>query len=127
MLIGAGRLVLEFFGNQNVSLKRRNLEELCATLRKQFNLSILEIADFEDPERCVIGFAAAIPENWKVASAQSLCDKICRTIDETAFARVTVEDWDILEHGGEDWEAPEAPAPHPDLDLIQRKLRRRKD
>lgn len=99
MLIGAGRIVLDFYNNDNVALKRRQLEELCAELRRKFNLSALEVADFEDPERCVIGFAAVIPENWKTKSAQSLVEKICQTIDETAFARVTVEDWDLLSHG----------------------------
>lgn len=99
MLIGVGRIVLDFYNNDNVALKRRQLEELCTDLRKKFNISALEVADFEDPERCVLGFAIVIPENWKTASAQSLVDKICKTIDETAFARVTVEDWDLLSHG----------------------------
>ena len=59
----------------------------------------LEVAEFDDPEKCVIGFAAVIPENWKTRSAQSLVDKICKTIDETSFARVMVEDCDLLCHG----------------------------
>lgn len=99
MWIGVGRIVMDFYNNDNVSLKRKNIEELCQDLRKKFNLSILEVADFDDPERCVIGFAAAIPENWKTQSAQSFVQKICETIDQTSFARVTVEDWDILSHG----------------------------
>lgn len=96
MLIGVGKIVLDFYNNEKVAEKTRNIEELCADLRKKFNVSMLEVADFEDPERCVIGFAAVIPENWKTKSAESLMDKICRTVDETAFARVTVEDWDLL-------------------------------
>ncbi|MCM2278206.1 MAG: DUF503 domain-containing protein [Oligoflexia bacterium] len=100
MLIGAGRIVLDFYNNDDVPLKRRQLEELCAGLRKKFNISALEVADFDDPERCVIGFAVVIPENWKTASARSLIEKICETIDQSAFARVMVEDWDLLSHGG---------------------------
>ncbi len=99
MLIGVGRIVLDFYGNTEVSSKRRQLEELCAELRKKFNLSALEVADFDDPERCVLGFAAVIPENWKEPSARHFVEKICETIDQTAFARVTVEDWDLLCHG----------------------------
>lgn len=99
MLIGVGRIVLDFYNNTNVTKKRRQLEELCEDLRKKFNVSALEVADFDDPERCVIGFAAVIPENWKTASAQHFVEKICQTIDETAFARVMVEDWDLLSHG----------------------------
>lgn len=100
MLIGVGRIVLDYYNNPSATKKNRELEEFCADLRKKFNISILEIADFDDPERCVLGFAVVIPENWKTRSAQSLVEKICKTIDETAFARVTVEDCELLEHGG---------------------------
>ena len=99
MLIGAGRIVLDFYNNDNLAVKHRQLEELCVDLRRKFNLSALEVADFDDPERCVIGFAAVIPENWKTSSAKGLMEKICKTIDSTAFARVMVEDWDLLSHG----------------------------
>jgi uncharacterized protein YlxP (DUF503 family) len=99
MFVGAARIVLDFYGNQDANKKRRQLEELCNDLRKKFNVSALEIADFDDPERCVIGFAAVIPENWKTSSARGLMEKICNEIDEKAFARVTVEDWDLLSHG----------------------------
>jgi len=40
-----------------------------------------------------------MPENWSNITAQHFVEKICKTIDETAFARVTLEDWDILSHG----------------------------
>ena len=99
MLVGAARIVLDFYGNQDANKKRRQLEELCGEIRKKFNVSALEVADFDDPEKCVIGFAAVIPENWKTSSAKSLMEKICNEIDTTAFARVTVEDWDLLSHG----------------------------
>ncbi len=99
MLIGVGRIVLDFYNNDNLALKHRQLEELCHDLRKKYNLSALEVADFDDPERCVIGFAAVIPETWKTHSAKGFIEKICKTIDDTAFARVTVEDWDLLSHG----------------------------
>ncbi len=101
MLVGVGRIVLDFYNNDSVAKKRRNMEDLCHDLRKKFNISALEIADFDDLERCVLGFAIVIPENWKSISAQSLVEKVCQTIDETAFARVMVEDWDLLNHGKE--------------------------
>ena len=101
MLVGAARIVLDFYNNDNVALKRRQLTELCEELRRQFNVSAMEVADFEDPERCVIAFSAVIPENWKYTSAQSLMEKICETVDKKAFARVTVEDWDLMSFGEE--------------------------
>jgi uncharacterized protein YlxP (DUF503 family) len=99
VLVGVARIILEFYNNDSVAKKQRGLEELCKDLRKKFNVSALEVADFDDPERCVIGFAAVIPENWKTKSAQGFVEKVCRHIDETSFARVTVEDWDLLSHG----------------------------
>lgn len=99
MLVGAARIVLDFYNNDNVALKRRNLEDLCQDLRRKFNVSAIEVAEFDDPEKCVIGFAIVIPESWKTHSAKSFMEKICKTIDETSFARVTVEDWDLLTHG----------------------------
>jgi len=102
MLIGVGRIVMDFHNNDDAALKRRKLEVLCTDLRKKFNVSALEVAAVADPERCVIGFAAIIPEHWNASSAQALMEKICKTIDQTSFARVTVEDCDLLEHGDRD-------------------------
>ncbi len=99
MLIGVGRIVLDFYNNDQASRKRKKLEELCQDLRKKFNISILEVAEFDDPEKCVIGFATVIPENWKTQSAHHLVEKICKMIDQTSFARVLVEDVDLLAHG----------------------------
>lgn len=99
MWIGVGRLTLDFYNNNSVQKKRENIESLCKDLRKKFNLSILEVADFEDAEKCVIGFAAVIPETWKSQTAQNFVQTICKTVDETSFARVMVEDWDLLAHG----------------------------
>jgi uncharacterized protein YlxP (DUF503 family) len=99
MLIGVGRIVLDFYNNTASGKKRKLLAELCNDLRKKYNVSALEVADFDDPERCVIGFAAVMPEDWKNQTAQSFIEKICKTIDDTAFARVTVEDTDLLSHG----------------------------
>jgi uncharacterized protein YlxP (DUF503 family) len=100
MLLAVGRLVLDFYNNDALAAKHRGLEELCKDLRKKFNVSALEIADFDDPERCVIGFAAVIPETWRDQSAQDFLDKIVKEIDEKSFARISVEDVDLLEFGG---------------------------
>ena len=102
MWVGAARIVLDFYGNDNVTVKHRKIEELCDIIRRKFNISALEVADFEDPERCVLGFTMVFPETWKESSAREIMEKVCKTIDETAFARVMVEDWDLLTHGQDD-------------------------
>lgn len=100
MMIAAGRLVLEFHNNSDTHAKRRQLEELATALRKRFNLSALEVADFDDPERCVLGFAAVIPEDWENRQGRDLVERICREIDATSFARVMVEDTDLIDFSG---------------------------
>lgn len=102
MWIGAGRIVLDFYNNDDLALKHRKLEELCTDLRRKFNLSMLEVAELEDTEKCVLGFAAVMPATWKEAAAHSLTAKIAKTVDELAFARVMVEDLDLFWHGGEE-------------------------
>ena len=97
MRVGVGRITLEFFNNDNLALKHRKLEELCHDLRRKYNVSALEVAEFDDAEQCVIGFAAVIPDFWETAGAHGFVRKICDTIDETAFARVMSEDTDLLE------------------------------
>ncbi len=99
MMVGTGRIVLDFYNNTEAPKKRRLLEDLCSDLRKKYNVSAMEVADFDDPERCVVGFAAVIPESWRMPAAHSFVEKIAAEIDKTAFARVTVEDLELLEHG----------------------------
>lgn len=101
MWIGAARIVLDYFGNMSLAKKKSELEGLCAELRKKYNISALEVDDQDDTERCVLGFAVVIPANWKTKSAASFVEKILETIDSTAFARVTIEDWELIPFGGE--------------------------
>jgi uncharacterized protein YlxP (DUF503 family) len=96
MRVAAGRITLDFYNNENLTLKHKNLEKLCKDLRKKFNVSALEVDEFDDPEKCVLGFSATIPSHWKSTAAKGLIETICREIDNTAFARVVLEDCDIL-------------------------------
>lgn len=107
MWIGSGKITLDFYNNSNLAEKRKQLDALCVDLRKTYNVSALEVDAFEDLEKCVIGFAAVIPENWKTQSAKSFVEKICKTIDETSFARVVGEEVELLAHGGGDYELEE--------------------
>lgn len=101
MFIGVGRITLDFYNNDNLALKHRKLDELCTTLRKKFNLSAMEVAEFEEFEKCILGFSAILPENWKEAQAKEFVQTVCKAIDETSFARVVNEDWDVLCYGPE--------------------------
>lgn len=97
MRVAVGKLTLDFWNNDSAAAKRRQLEELCSSLRKKFNLSILEVDQIDEPETGVIGFAAAIPEHWKTTSIQAFIEKIGKEIEAQATGRVVSEDTEILE------------------------------
>lgn len=95
MRIAASRLVLDFHGNLDLAEKRRQVSVLCEEIRKRHNLSACEIDSFDDPERCVIGIAAVIPDTWREKSIQTFVQKLLAEIDSSAFARVVSEHSDI--------------------------------
>jgi len=98
MKIAAGRIVLDFYGNTVLKKKQELVETLCKDLRKKFNLSALEVDEFDELEKCAFGFAAVIPTDWKTQSAQSFLDKIVQEINDISPARVTVEDTEIVNY-----------------------------
>ncbi len=95
MRIAASRLVLDFHGNLDLAEKRRQVSVLCEEIRRRHNLSACEVDAFDDPERCVIGIAAVIPDTWREKSIQAFIQKLLAEIDSTAFARVISEHSDI--------------------------------
>ncbi len=96
MRVAAARITLDFYNNSSIPKKHAMLEKLCADVRKQFQVSAGEIADFEDPEKCVIGFAQVIPDSWNTLGVRALIEKLCRYIDENSEARVMTEETEIL-------------------------------
>lgn len=93
MFVGVGKIILDFHGNVEIKTKRFHMKSLTEELRKKFEISAAEVADFEDLERCVLGFAFA-SSNEKAARAH--LKKVLEHIDNTAFARVAVEDSEII-------------------------------
>lgn len=93
MWVAAGKVILDFWGNQSIKEKRRRMEELLTDLRREFNISAVEVSDFDDLEKCVIGLALSAGTE---KSARAAMKKILEHIDTTAFARVVVEDTDFF-------------------------------
>jgi uncharacterized protein YlxP (DUF503 family) len=96
MWVGVGKIILDFYNNEKVSIKQRALEKLCKDIRREFNVSALEVEDFDDLERCVIGFSAVLPQTWNEVKVQKYLEKVCKKIDATSVARVTTEDTDFF-------------------------------
>jgi len=93
MFVAAGKIILDFYNNQSLAIKRREMKELLADLHKKFNVSAAEIADFDDLERCVIGLSLTAGTE---KTARAAMKKVLEHIDTTAFARVMVEDTDFF-------------------------------
>ncbi|MBI3542548.1 MAG: DUF503 family protein [Deltaproteobacteria bacterium] len=93
MWVAAGKIVLEFWGNQNIKEKRHQMADLLTEIHKQFNASAAEVSDFDDLERCVIGLALAAGTEQ---GARAAMKKLLEHVDTNAFARVVVEDTDVF-------------------------------
>ena len=96
MMVGVGRLILDYYQNDSMKLKHKNLESIVVELKRKFNISVLEIEDFEDPEKCVFGFSVVIPSTWERKSAENFLERICKSVDEISEARLTYEDCKII-------------------------------
>jgi uncharacterized protein YlxP (DUF503 family) len=93
MFVAATQLVLDYYGNCEVSKKQEELQKLITELKKaKFNLSIGEVADFQDPERCSLGLALVASTE---GGARSAMKKILEYIDGHSFARVIIENTEI--------------------------------
>lgn len=93
MWVAAGKIILDFYGNQNLKEKRHQMADLLVDLHRHYNVSATEVADFDDLERCVIGLALAAGTEQ---GARTAMKKLLEHIDTTAFARVVVEDTDVF-------------------------------
>lgn len=94
MFIAASKVILDFFGNQNLKKKRDELDALLKELRRKHNVSATEVEDFDDYERCIFG-VSLVAGNEK--TARSAMKKTLEYIDSNSFARVVMEDIEIYE------------------------------
>lgn len=95
MVIASLKIILDFYGNQNLHKKKSEMATLFKDIKKKFNVSVLETADFDDYERCVFGVTAVCVDE---KSARAMGKKITDHIDGSAFARVVMEDSELFFH-----------------------------
>lgn len=93
MWVGAGKLILEFWGNQNIKEKRHQMAALIEDIHKSFNVSATEVADFDDLEKCVIGLALSAGTEQ---GARAAMKKVVEHVDKNGFARLMIEDTDFF-------------------------------
>jgi len=96
MFIAASKLVLDYYGNQNLKKKREEMTALFLDLKRRFNVSVLEVEDFDDYERCVFGISLVASDE---RAARAAAEKCIAYIDGIAFARVMMDDTDVFKIG----------------------------
>ena len=95
-VVFAGKVVFEFFNNEDEEFKSKALKSLAKEARKEFNLSCLPVEEHgvENPERgtLVVSLCASNHDSGKAA-----LDRVLKFFDETAPARLLLEEFDEAE------------------------------
>ena len=91
-----GKVVFEFFNNEDDEFKARTLKSLAKEARKELNISCLPVEEHEvaNPERgtLVVSLAAASHDGGK-----ALLDRALAFFDGKAPARIVAEDFQEFE------------------------------
>lgn len=94
MFVAAMKMVLDFYGNDEVSVKRREIHAFALLFHRKFeDVSLVEVADFDDPERIVLGLSFVCAQQKR---GEDRLLAIRDWIDAHSFARVTMEDRQVL-------------------------------
>ena len=88
-----GRVVLEFFGNDDEHFKLRSLEQASKEIRKEFNASCVPIEEnwMENPERGTLVLSLCSP---RVEKAKVTVDQILKYLDSHVPARIVLEEFE---------------------------------
>ncbi len=94
MFIAAAKIVLDFWGNEELRDKKKLIEALSQQLREEYSLTLNEVEALDDLEKCVLGLCFCSSEREK---ARVKMESILKFIDQKSAARVVSEDSDIIQ------------------------------
>lgn len=91
-----GKLVFEFFNNDDEEFKAKTLKSLAKEARKEFNISCLPVEqhEVENPERGTLVLSLCAPSH---EAGKGQLDQVLRFLDGKAPARILVEEFDEAE------------------------------
>jgi uncharacterized protein YlxP (DUF503 family) len=95
IVIGASKVVLDFYGNDLLSKKTSELRKLIKRVRTKYQVDIQEIDTFDDPEKCTLAFSMVGFDSKKLRRRM---EAVARFIDEISFARVVSEDQEYFQY-----------------------------
>ena len=93
MFIAASRIVLDFWGNEELRDKKKLIDTLSQQLYAEYALNLTEVDAFDDLERCVLGLSFCSSDR---ETARIKLDQILKFIDEKSAARVVSEEKDFI-------------------------------
>ena len=97
MQLIAAKVILDFYNNTTLEKKAALIRDLTKTISSRHAISFREIDDFDDLEKITLGWSAVAPESWDGLRISQYVEKVFRDIDATSAARVTLEDWEVVD------------------------------
>lgn len=89
MIVASAKIILDFWGNEDLKEKRRLIETLSDKLERQHRLYLTEVGSFADLEKCEIALAFCSVD---LENAQKHMQKLLEFVDKNSAARVVSED-----------------------------------
>ena len=97
MQIIAGKVTLDFYNNTTLEKKAALIKELTKAITSRHSVAFREIDEFDDLEKCVLGWSGVAPNTWDGLRISKYAENIMKDIDQTSAARVTLEDWEVVD------------------------------
>lgn len=88
MIVASAKIILDFWGNEDLKNKRKLIETLSEKLERQHRLYLTEVGSFSDLEKCEVAFAFCSSDLEK---AQKHMRSLLEFIDKNSAARVVSE------------------------------------
>ena len=93
MIVAAAKIVLDFWGNEELRDKKKLIRTLSEKVHEKYGFFLHEVDDFENLEACGLGFCFCSSE---ISAARKKMIEILAFVDRTSAARVVSEDYDLL-------------------------------
>ena len=93
----AGKVVLEFFNNDDSNWKARTMQALLKSIRKEFNISCVTIEEgyLENPERGILVYSLVAQTKDQAGEAN---DKFLAFLDKNALGRISSNESEYNEY-----------------------------
>jgi uncharacterized protein YlxP (DUF503 family) len=92
MNILAGRITLDFYGNESLTKKKKLISQLADATRRKWSIHLMEVDAFDHPETCVVGFATVVSSRER---GQAQAVEIMDYVEIHSVARVVKDEMEV--------------------------------